>query len=189
VPPWSVTYSHVTFTVLWSGPFYALAVDYSRYCIAIYRPFNANELKYVIYECFKYVAKWSIIGDFAKLKKKLTARFVIVVRWLLLMYFNKIWLLINFPRTVMKFMLDEIMTSITGILHKKKCTFSTIARWILLRIRNVTEQICRPNQRTILCSISLLWNHVVCEIMWENALEPDTAQMMMLYGSCLLHVA
>jgi hypothetical protein len=79
--------------------------------------------------------------------------------------FNKICWLKNFPKTVENFMLDEIKTSTAGILHKEKCTFSTISRWILLRIRNDSEWIFRPNENTFYFKCSflnscLLWYNV-----------------------------
>jgi len=40
---------YVTFAALWSGRYNGLAVDYDRYAIAKYSPFDSNEGKYVIW--------------------------------------------------------------------------------------------------------------------------------------------
>ena len=38
------------------------------------------------------------------------------------------------------------MTRITGISHEDQCTFFIISRSVLLRMRNVSDKICRQNQ-------------------------------------------
>ena len=54
---------------------------------------------------------------------------------------------------------------ITGTLHDHLCTFTTIALWILLRIINFSDKICRA-KTDILCSVTLfrkscrLWSNV-----------------------------
>jgi len=40
------------------------------------------------------------------------------------------------------------LTRITGTLHEDLCTFTTISRSILLRMRNVLNKSCRENQNT-----------------------------------------
>ena len=52
------------------------------------------------------------------------------------------------------------MTRITGNLHGEQYTFLIISRWILLRMRSVSDKSCREDQ-----------------IMWKNIVEPDRPQM------------
>ena len=51
----------------------------------------------------------------------------------------------NLPRKI-KF--HSNMTRIAGTLHEDLCTFRIISRWILLGMRNVSDNICRENQKT-----------------------------------------
>jgi len=37
------------------------------------------------------------------------------------------------------------MTRITGTSHEDLCTFMTISHWILLKMRNVSDKVCREN--------------------------------------------
>jgi len=41
-----------------------------------------------------------------------------------------------------------------GILREDLCTFMAVSRWILLRMRNVSDKSCRENKRHILYSIT-----------------------------------
>ena len=43
-------------------------------------------------------------------------------------------------------MFDSNLTRIMGTLHEDMCTFVTISRLILLRIRNVSDKSCTENQ-------------------------------------------
>ena len=61
----------------------------------------------------------------------------------------------------------------TGTLRENLSTFMIIARWILLRLRNVSNKSCRKNKTHILYSINPLptptpENRVVCDIMWTD---------------------
>ena len=40
------------------------------------------------------------------------------------------------------------MTRIAGTSHEEVCTFMTVSRWILLRMRNNSDKSCRENQNT-----------------------------------------
>jgi hypothetical protein len=35
-----------------------------------------------------------------------------------------------------------------GILHEDQCTYMVVSRWILLRMRNISEKSCRENQNS-----------------------------------------
>ena len=47
-----------------------------------------------------------------------------------------------------QFKLHYNLTRITGTLHEDLCTFVVIPRWILPRLRNVSDKRCRKNQNT-----------------------------------------
>jgi len=53
----------------------------------------------------------------------------------------------------------------------------TISRSVLVRMRNVSDKICGENQKQILSLITVFANRAVCEIMWENIVEPGRPQM------------
>ena len=40
------------------------------------------------------------------------------------------------------------LTRITDTLYEDLCTYTTLSRWILLRIRNISDKNCRENQNT-----------------------------------------
>jgi len=46
---------------------------------------------------------------------------------------------------------------------------------VLLRMKNVSDKICRENQSTHLCSKTNFYS--VYEIIWKNMIEPDRPQM------------
>jgi len=56
-------------------------------------------------------------------------------------------------------------------LHEDLCT-CLICRSLLLRMRNVSDKVCRDNL--------FVENHAVHEIMWKNILEPDRPQVAIL---------
>jgi hypothetical protein len=47
-----------------------------------------------------------------------------------------------------KYSLHYSLPTITGTLHADRCTFVITSRWILLRMRNVSDKSCRENQNT-----------------------------------------
>jgi hypothetical protein len=62
--------------------------------------------------------------------------------------------------------------------------FTTVSRWIILRMRNISDKSCRENQNTrFMYSISPPppENHAVYEIMWENMAGPDEPHMTIKY--------
>ena len=68
-------------------------------------------------------------------------------------------------------------TRIRVILSEGKHTFVIISRSFLLRMRNVSDNSCRENQNTHLCSITFFENRTVYEITWKNNVEPDRPRM------------
>ena len=58
--------------------------------------------------------------------------------------FHEIW----YFSTLRNFNFHSILTRITGTLHEDRYTFMIISHWIRLRMRNVSDKICRENQNT-----------------------------------------
>jgi hypothetical protein len=70
------------------------------------------------------------------------------------------------------------LTTITGTLREDLCTFIIITRSILLRIRNILEEICRESQDThIMFNNFFFENRAFYEIMWKIMVEPVRPQM------------
>jgi hypothetical protein len=62
-----------------------------------------------------------------------------------------------------------------GYLLENLCTFSIIPRFILLKMRNVSEKTCRETQNThfVFSNLFSPENHAVCEIIWKNMQQLD----------------
>jgi hypothetical protein len=60
--------------------------------------------------------------------------------------FMKFGTWIFFENLQRKFKLHCNLTTITGTLHEDRYTFLIISRWILTRMRNVSDKSCRENQ-------------------------------------------
>jgi superfamily I DNA and RNA helicase len=69
------------------------------------------------------------------------------------------------------------MQRITGNLREDICTFMTISRLILLRMRNIVDKFCRENENTFLVQLPYPEYGKVYEIMWTNLLLPDRPQI------------
>ena len=77
-------------------------------------------------------------------------------------------------------MFDSNLTRIMGTLHEDMCTFVTISRLILLRIRNVSDKSCTENQNIhFVYSNFFSENHAIYEIMWKNMVVPERPQLTM----------
>ena len=77
-----------------------------------------------------------------------------------------------------KFKFHYSMTWTKGSLHEglNARTFMTIHRWILFRMRKVSDESCTENQN-ILCSTTFSENSPFYEIMWKNTIVPERPQM------------
>jgi len=67
-----------------------------------------------------------------------------------------------------------------GHLHEDRSTFFfIISRSILLTVRNTSDKFVQKIKAQVLCSIIFLCleNRAICEIMWNNAVEPGKPQM------------
>ena len=74
-----------------------------------------------------------------------------------------IWAFLKNLSTKFKFYCNP--ARITDTLHEDVFTFMTISRWILLKVRNVSNQCCRGNQNTHFVFNNVLQNRAVYEIM------------------------
>jgi hypothetical protein len=65
-----------------------------------------------------------------------------------------------------------------GTLHEDQYTFLITFRSILLRMRNVSDKICREIQNTHFISVSFFFkNCAICEIMWKYIVELGVLQV------------
>ena len=71
-----------------------------------------------------------------------------------------------FCTTLRKFKFHLNLTKIMATLHEDMCTFMTISRWILPRMRNVSDHFEKNIKTHILCSETFPKNHVIYNIMW-----------------------
>jgi hypothetical protein len=62
--------------------------------------------------------------------------------------FYKIRYLWIFRNSFQKIQVSLKSDNNNGTLHEDLCTFMIISRWILVRMRNVSDKICRENQNT-----------------------------------------
>ena len=69
------------------------------------------------------------------------------------------------------------LTRVTGTSHEDLCTFMTISRSVLLRMRNVADKSCIGNQNTFLVQYVFHENRVVYVRMWKLMVEPDRQPM------------
>jgi hypothetical protein len=60
---------------------------------------------------------------------------------------------------------------------KTNVHFLIVSLSILLKMKNVSDKICRENQTHFTFSDLLFENRAVYEIMWKNILEPDRPQI------------
>ena len=75
----------------------------------------------------------------------------------------------------------------TCTLRKDLSTFFTISRLILLRMRNVSDKVCRENQNTFhIQHFFFFENCTINETMSKNMVEPEEPQMTSQYGAYAL---
>jgi hypothetical protein len=86
--------------------------------------------------------------------------------------FHEIWCLSIFRKSVEKVQVSLKSDNNNGTLRKDLCTFMVISRWILIRMRNVSDYICRENQNAHFMFNNLFSeNRAVYEIMYRNIVE------------------
>jgi len=65
-----------------------------------------------------------------------------------------------------------------GTSREDQYTFLTISCWILLRMKNINDKICRENQNTHFTFSEFLKNCAIYEIIYKNMVEPDRPQII-----------
>ena len=69
------------------------------------------------------------------------------------------------------------LTRITDTLHENQNTFLTIFRWILLRIKNISDKVVQKiNTLIFILNTFFSENRVVYEILRKNIVQPDRPQ-------------
>jgi hypothetical protein len=63
------------------------------------------------------------------------------------------------------------------ILHEYLWKFMIVTRWILLKLRNVSDKSCNEDQNMHFMFNNFSENRTVYEIMWKNTAEPRRPQM------------
>jgi len=84
-----------------------------------------------------------------------------------------------------KFKFHSNLTTVTGTVHADRYTLLLISRSVLLRMRNVSNKICRGNQTYILCSVTVFFSKIVpfrCEKILQSG-----AGHRWQYGKFALH--
>jgi hypothetical protein len=75
-----------------------------------------------------------------------------------------------------------------GTLHEGLCKCMITSRWILLKMRNVSDKSCTELQNTqFMNDIFFFENRAVYEILWKNMVQPDRPHVTILYRACALH--
>ena len=66
----------------------------------------------------------------------------------------------------------------SGTLHEDRCTFLTISRLILLRMRNFSDKRCRENRNThfVFNNTFFFKSCLLYEMMWKTVVEPETGK-------------
>ena len=73
-------------------------------------------------------------------------------------------------------------------LHEDVFTFILISRWIILKMKNVSNKSCRENQNTRFTFSNFFPKFVpIYEIMWKNRAEPERPQMRIQHDACALN--
>jgi len=79
-----------------------------------------------------------------------------------------------------KFRLDYHLTRITDTLHEDLCTFMIISRYVLRRLRNISDTMCRENQNKYLFKNVFFFEiravYEIRYVIWKNMVEPDRPQ-------------
>ena len=74
-----------------------------------------------------------------------------------------------------------------GTLHEDHNTFFIISRSVLLRMKNVSEKLCRKNQNTyfVFNNFFFFENCTVYEIMWKIFVEQARPHDNMAHANCM----
>jgi hypothetical protein len=75
-----------------------------------------------------------------------------------------------------------------GTLHEDVRTFIIISRWMLIKMRNISDESSRQSQNTLrILSNFLSENRAFYELMWKDMVEPDRRQRTIQYGALAVY--
>lgn len=79
--------------------------------------------------------------------------------------------------------------TISGTLHDHICTFMTVSRLILLRMRSFSNKSCRGNQYThfVFKNFYFSTSRTAYNVVWKCVVEADRTQTTAKYGACAFH--
>jgi hypothetical protein len=140
----------------------------------------------------------TFLGAFAKLRKA-TISFVMSVRLSNRMEifgshwkgFHDIWHKNVFQKSIEKIQVSLKSDKNNSYLNTDLCKFMVIPRWILLRMRIVSDRIIQKVKTYILCQeIFCSKIRAVCLIMWKkNAVQPERSQIRRTSFACWITTA
>jgi hypothetical protein len=98
--------------------------------------------------------------------------------------FVKFHIWVFFENLSRNFQIHYKLTRVTGTLYESLCTFMIKYRWILLRMRTVSDKNWTENQNThfIFNTLFSPENYTVYETMWRNVVEPDATEENIIRG-------
>ena len=83
----------------------------------------------------------------------------------------------SFRKSVEKIRLSLNTTRVTDTLHEDLCKFVTTPRYIFLRMRNISNKICRENQNIqLVLDFFFFENYALYEMMRQNMVQPDATE-------------
>jgi len=89
-------------------------------------------------------------------------------------HWHDIWYIFRFLENLSwKFKFHSTLTGMTSTVHEHVCTVVIVSHWILLKIWNFSDKICRKFKIPILYSESVLRNLTFYEIIWKRAVQSD----------------
>jgi len=91
----------------------------------------------------------------------------------------KLHIWVFFENLWRKFKFHRNRTRITCTLREDQYTYLIISSSVLLRMRNISNKICKEKQNTrfVFNNFFFFENPAVCEIMWKNFVRPGRPQM------------
>ena len=87
-----------------------------------------------------------------------------------------------------KFTFHENMTIIIGTLQEDQCIFMTVPRWILHRMRNVSDKVVEKIEKHILLSVTFFFFRKSYRL-WENVKKKKLAASSMLHEAKIAYYA
>ena len=84
------------------------------------------------------------------------------------------WFVFIFCQFVKRIRQSLTSDKMTGTLCKEMCSFMLVSRRVILKTRNVSDEICKKRGKTFYVQKLIFPQNLnVHEIMWENIAQPD----------------